>query len=85
MANVTAANVTKWIADLNFVTPPENQGQIVLVSYACDGDYIYARAHDQSDRSTAVSVYEHPETDSDWQPQNGAPRTGELVGRVDLP
>ena len=34
-------------------TPPENQGQIVEVSYACDrADYFYMRSHDRSDRTT---------------------------------
>lgn len=79
---ITAENVGKWIADVNFITPPENQGQIVLVSYACDGDYIYERTYDQSDRTTIVCVYEHPDTDQDWEPQNSVPSTGDLVARV---
>ncbi len=76
-------SIAKRVKGLSFVTPPENQGQIVIVSYACDADYIYARAIDQSDRSVSVSVYEHPETEEDWGPQNGAPRTGELVATVE--
>jgi hypothetical protein len=81
---ITAADVTKWTEDVTFHTPPENQGQIVLVSYGCDEDYIYEKTYDQSDRSTVVRVYEHPETDCDWDPWNGAPSTGDLVARVEV-
>ena len=36
-----------------WVTPPNCQGQIVLVSYAQDGDVIYRRSWDQNtDRKT---------------------------------
>ena len=81
---ISAADVSHWTDDLNFVTPPENQGQIVIVSYACDSNHIYARVHDQSDRSTVVCVYEHPEIDEDWEPQNGVPSVGDLVTRVEV-
>ncbi len=76
---VTAATVAGWIKEVSFVTPPENQGQIVLVSYGCDADYIYERSYDQSDRSTTIRVYDHAEEEGDFEPQNGVPSTGELV------
>lgn len=82
--HVTAETVAELIKDVRFVTPPENQGQIVLVSYGCDGDYIYEHVYDQSDRSTTVRVYEHPENDEEWGPQNGAPNLGEQVYSFEL-
>jgi hypothetical protein len=36
------------IADLEFITPPQNQGQIVEISYACDEDGFYRRTIDHS-------------------------------------
>lgn len=84
MAPITKENVVRWTQDLKFTTPPENQGQIVLVSYACDADFIYESSYDQSDRSTSVRVYEHPSTDCVWEPWNQVPSTGALVGEVKL-
>lgn len=81
---VTAATVAEWIKDVSFVTPPENQGQIVLVSYGCDADYIYERVVDQSDRTTTVRVYEHDEDDEEWEPHNGAPSLGDQIYTFDL-
>lgn len=47
-----------------------------------------AKAAEDDDGSRAVcairAVYEHPETDEDWGPQNRAPRTGQLVGSVEV-
>jgi hypothetical protein len=70
--------------NLNFVTPPENQGQIVIVSYACDGDYIYKRTYDQSDQEETIRLYEHPGEgdEEEWGPWNRSPRLGDLVARV---
>jgi hypothetical protein len=45
------------IEDLNFLTPPRNQGQMIEVSYA--GDYqgnVVKRVHDLSDRSTRYYI-----------------------------
>jgi len=39
---------------LFYHTPPENQGQIVTVSYASDGERVYRRTHDASDGSSVV-------------------------------
>lgn len=47
---------------MRWYTPQQNQGQIVTVSYAYDGDGgAYRRTHDAADRRT---VYEHG--DLDW-------------------
>lgn len=34
-------------------TPPENQGQMIDVSYGWHEGYLYRRTYDESDRSTA--------------------------------
>ncbi len=51
-----------------FDVPPRNQGQIVLVSYACSADYIYERAYDQSDRTVTITAYQHPRHECDFYP-----------------
>lgn len=43
---------------LKFVTPGENQGQIVTVSYACTCNAIVRRTYDASDRTEVYSVAE---------------------------
>lgn len=58
-------------------TPPENQGQIVEVSYGWhDGD-LYERTYDHSDRTSVWSrapkrVSARLAT-TDWEPWNGEP------------
>jgi len=45
------------ITDLNFLTPPYNQGQMIEVAYA--GDYqgnVVKRVHDLSDRTTEYFI-----------------------------
>lgn len=64
-------------------TPPECQGQIVEVSYGCSPTYIYERSYDRSDRTVRITAYEHPDTDdADFDPWNGTPDTGDMVGVV---
>ena len=38
-------------ASLTWHTQPVDGGQIVAVTYACDGDYLYRHAHDRSDNT----------------------------------
>jgi len=62
--------------------PPENQGQIVEVSYGCDEDYVYRKTYDRSDRTTAYARFEHPDTpeqEFDFDPWNGEPSLGDEV------
>lgn len=40
---------------LDYATMPVGQGQIVDVSYAVDGDYLYCCSHDRSDNTTSYS------------------------------
>lgn len=40
------------IDSLNFQMMPQDGGQIVEVSYACDEDGVWCRNYDRSDRST---------------------------------
>lgn len=66
---------------MTFHTPPENQGQMVEVSYASDGEYAYRRVYDCSDRSESIERVawgdwwaDVPEgTNIDWEPWNKAP------------
>ena len=66
-----------------FTTPPQNQGQIVTVSYALadDTEIIIVRTHDAADNTTEYVAYEYPsDDDGDWQPWNYAPELGEEIG-----
>lgn len=70
MTNTTIAS----LAALSYQTMPQDQGQIVTVSYAVDWDrgILACRTYDASDRTT---VYDWAEIDSDntrdFEPQNG--------------
>lgn len=69
------------LADLEYRTPQQNQGQIVTVSYAVAEGRIVRRTHDASDGTTgyAVADLDWPEDDerwSEWEQYdagNGAP------------
>lgn len=60
-----------------FVTPPENQGQIVTVSYACDEISVFMERLDRSDRSAtyfAADWENLPEDEMEkWDPVNQEP------------
>ncbi len=68
---------TRWLpcndptADCGqWITPPQNQGQIVLVSYACGDDgVIFRRSWDQSDgqRDYAKRFLRDGEAYEPWQ------------------
>ena len=52
-----------------FHTPPQNQGQIVTESYACNSNTIFCRRYDASDRTTTyyvADVADVPEADAGW-------------------
>lgn len=66
----------------SFITPPENQGQIVGVSYGCSTDYIYERRYDKSDRTFTITAYAHPRQECDFEPWNKAPALGRRVGVI---
>ena len=71
----------------DFITPPENQGQIVTVSYAlaADEEAIIERTHYASDRTTRYDAYSYPENDDgDWAPWNGAPELGDHLGECSI-
>jgi len=63
----------------DFVTPPENMGQIVTKSYVwIEGEgegYIVERIHDSSDNTTDYEIYYA--TDGMFEPWNMAPELGE--------
>lgn len=63
-------------------TPPENQGQIVTVSYGWCGEALLRRTHDASDRSEVIRILPDPWADAtaseraaleDWQPWWASP------------
>lgn len=62
-----------------FITPPENQGQIVTVDYACTEDYILERTSDASDKSETIVAYRWP-ANGGFDPWNGAPKLGRRAG-----
>ena len=66
-----------------FITPPENAGQIVEVSYACTEDYILQLTEDRSDRSSEIIAYGWPAS-GEFTPQCRVPRLGRKMGAVKL-
>ena len=66
-----------------FITPPENQGQIVTRSYAyaAEDGVIIEHEYDASDRTTRYYAYEDGDKDgSEWDPWNGVPALGASLG-----
>lgn len=77
-----------YIPTTAFITPPENQGQIVTRSYALDQDelVIIEKIHDGSDGNVTYHAYAYPDSDyGEWDPWNGSPETGDYLGecRID--
>ena len=66
-----------------FITPPENQGQMVEVSYAGTGDYILERTHDRSTQTEKTLAYKWS-GNSVFSPQNRAPKLGRLIGEAQI-
>lgn len=68
---------------LQFICPPEHQGQIVTVSYALDYDreVIIERWHDASDGSVSYTAYAIPDDpDWEWAPWSVVPELGPEIG-----
>lgn len=61
---------------LNFATPPRNQGQIVTMSYACDGEneQVVCRSHDASDGAESYAVTPLSNLVGAFEPWNSVPR-----------
>lgn len=58
------------------ITPPENQGQMVEVSYGWHEGRLYRRTFDRSDLSESWAVADEEEAqelDESWDPANGRP------------
>ena len=66
-----------------FVTPPENQGQMIEISYSCTEDYVLRRVIDRSDAAQLIGAYKHVD-DGDFAPHFAAPDLGNFVGLVDI-
>ena len=70
-----------------WTTPPENQGQIVTVSYSLDAgaEVILESIYDASDRSQEYRAYAYPcDDDGAWEPWNGAPPLGRYLGLCEI-
>lgn len=67
--------MTTVYANLNFVTPPENQGQIVETAYAVDADreQIVCRSFDRSDCSESYAVTTLGNLRGEFEPWNRRP------------
>lgn len=67
----------EYLQGLSWITPPENQGQIVTESYASDDEACYSRVHDGSDGSTSYYVArfggKSAVPESWFEPWNGVP------------
>jgi len=63
--------------ELAFYTPRASQGQIVAESWASDGEYVYCRIFDASDRSARYARIAWSEVDNavadDWRPWDERP------------
>jgi len=66
----------------HFITPPECQGQMIVISYAIDADaeVIIECTCDRSTGSVSYVAYSYPDDLGSWAPQNGAPELGECRG-----
>ncbi len=70
-----------------FITPPENQGQIVTCSYSLDADaeVIIENIYDASDRTQIYRAYAYPRNDDGtWEPWNGVPELGRSFGECQI-
>jgi hypothetical protein len=70
------------LPNVAFTVPPQNQGQIVQVSYGCTPDYIFKRSLDKSDRTVIVRAYHHPDGDEEFEPWNDIPCVGKFISVV---
>lgn len=71
---------------IDFVVPPERQGQIVEVSFASvvterEDCMILRRVRDRADMSEKIEAYQHA-VGEEFEPQNQTPRLGRRIGRV---
>lgn len=71
---------------IDFVVPPERQGQLIEVSFASviterEDCMILRRVHDRADGSEKIEAY-HYALDGEFEPQNQTPRLGRRIGRV---
>lgn len=84
---MTKITVNKSDIQGGFLTPPENAGQIVEVSYACTEDYILERTWDRSDGSAQIVAYHYPASgaeDGGIEPWQAVPTLGRRAGVVNI-
>lgn len=67
----------------HWITPPENGGQIVEISYARAGDVAIRRVYDRSDRRETLTAFRFSDR-SEFEPQNCEPKLGRRVGQVEI-
>lgn len=70
----------------DFITPPENQDQIVTRSYAYDAEsgVIVQFTHDARDGTVRFDAYADPDDGSDFAPWSGTPSLGEYLGECEV-
>jgi hypothetical protein len=71
---------------IDFVVPPERQGQLIEVSFASviterEDCMILRRVRDRSDQTEKIEAY-HYAIDGEFEPQSKTPRLGRRIGRV---
>lgn len=69
------ADKAKWI------TPPQNQGQIVVTSYAEANGMILERTYDRSTGRITDVAYRHP-VRGEFEPWQSVPKLGRRVGII---
>lgn len=66
--------------DSHFVTPPENGGQAVTYSWACDSDAEVLICERQEGPERSYEAFAWPEDGAEFDPQNGTPEAGDSLG-----
>lgn len=89
MANTTTTKgmTLEEVREIQFHTPPENQGQIVTYSYAYCENGILEHCYDGSDREESYALYEDPLYESEEEntdPWSGVPELGEEIWTLNI-
>jgi hypothetical protein len=75
----------RQVKGVEFIVPPECGGQTVIYSYGCSYDYCYEQRYDRSDLTVKITAYKHSAAQLKkgvWDPWNGTPLLGRLVGVI---
>lgn len=78
-----AESLPTYHPDSRFVTPPENGGQHVIYSWACDSDAEVLICERAEGPERSYEAFAWPD-DGEFSPQNGTPDTGESLGPCEI-